>query len=836
MKTYNHLYESPEYFNSYLDGIGLDREREVLIRIHSTRHSMAEIQDLAKEIKSLLPNAVIVGCSSTMIICEGKILADSCLLSITAFEKCVIRRAMFSCMAEDGSEKSGEDLCRQVSEELIRDDQGLLLVFFPLSYYKTAKFVSCMNRENPGIRMIGGVSYILNEVYHEAENYAYVLSETNASTVSMAAALITSPDIHIYQNAINGVEAIGRSYEVTRVHEHFVDEIEGVDAAEWYEEMLGREELAKDPNLAGIFPLVNARTKLSHNVVFEPFDTLPEPYKSEKRNRINLFSEITKGMRFSLGYFDPQKIIDQMNHVYARLHEEPAETLFVYDCLARMWMLHDCASWETAQFETTNMSGCMMAGEIGYVDDRNVYANSTFMIAALSEDPQAHIPLKEKALQNISELQYNNVQMINYLLTTGNKQLNRQLNEQYSRMQRAMFHNENLDLENQTRFLLDWENEGLDKAAVFSLKNKRVIRLFLGQVNLWEELKQIYKRLSEELSDRGLRFYSYEDCGLLIAGELHMTDETFTSLMQETLDQLNAVICREFVFSYECALVMHEDDPLSKLDETLQYAEKHLLSFAVHGQMQEEAADIKKEMHLLQILREAIVQDRVIPYFQGIYDNRAGRINLHEALIRISDAEGRLYYPDQFLPIAKEYNLYEPLSVVMVKKVMEMFLNQGRRVSINLNVRDVYDREMIRMIFRYLEQEKHPENFIFELVESEEVQDYDYIHQFADSIHEYGAKIAIDDFGTGFSNLMHIIRINADIIKIDGGIIKELLCDEKCREFIEMINNWCIQKGKEVVAEYVENEEIQKLLETMNVTYSQGYYFSKPSRWEDCQA
>lgn len=835
MKAYNHLYENLENFKGFVDGIGLSRDKEVLIRIHSPLHTMDEMQSLSKDIKDILPKAVIVGCSSSYVICEGQILPDSCLVSITEFENCEIRFGMFSCETEDGNEKSGEELCRQVSEELIQKDQGFLLVFFPLSYYKTAKFVTSMNQENQGIRMIGGVSYMEANVHHESEHYAYVLADTVTSTNSMVAALIKSPQLCIYENVINGVDAIGRSYEVTKVHEHFVDEIEGVDAATWYENILGKEELAKDPNLAGIFPLIYEGTKLSHNVVFEPYETLPEPYHSDKRNRINLFSEISEGMKFSLGYFDPQKIIEQMNTVYDQLHEEPVETMFVYECIARMWMLQDCASWEIGQFQTTNMSGALMAGEIGYVDGKNAYANSTFVIAGLSEDPHARIFLKEKALQNIDGLQYNNVQMINYLLTTGNKQLNKQLTEQYSQLQKAMFFNENLELDNQSKYLFDHENDHLDKAAVFFLKNKRVIHLFLGQVAMWEELRQIYKRLADSLKDKGLRFYSYGDSSLLIAADGRMSDEDFVSIMKDTLEHLNTVICREFVFSYECAVVMHEDEPIPKIEETLQYAEKNKNNFVLYSQIKEDSVDIKEEMRMLQILKEALVQDRIIPYFQGIYDNHTKCINLHEALIRIQDTDGKLYYPNQFLPIAKEYNLYEPLSVLMVNKVMKMFLNQGKRVTINLNVQDLYDRDMIRMIFRYLKQEQHPENFVFELVESEEVQDYTYIQQFADSVHELGAKIAIDDFGSGFSNLMHVIRIDADIIKIDGEIIKEICHDANCREFMEMINNWCIHKDKEVVAEFVENEDIQKLMEEMKVTYSQGYYFAKPMSWDDCR-
>ena len=206
---------------------------------------------------------------------------------------------------------------------------------------------------------------------------------------------------------------------------------------------------------------------------------------------------------------------------------------------------------------------------------------------------------------------------------------------------------------------------------------------------------------------------------------------------------------------------------------------------------------------------------------------------MYEALIRIRDAQGNLYYPGQFLSIAKEYDLYGALSVSMVKKVMSMFLHKNVKVTINLNIQDIYDEEMIEMIFHYLKLADYSENFVFELVESEEVKDYQYVEQFADSIHEHGAKIAIDDFGSGFSNLLHIIKINADILKIDGEIIKVICQDENCREFVTMINAWCKNKGKEVIAEFVENENIQQIMEKIGIAHSQGYYFAKPERWED---
>lgn len=835
MKAYNHLFVSIENFRNFIDGIELDREKAVLVRIHTCIHSMEKVKPLVKEIKEILPKAVLIGCSTSGVICEGKILTDACLISVTSFDDCEMRLGMFSCETADGTEKEGKVLAKEVSEKLVRGEEGLMMLFFPLSYYKTAKFVEQMNHLNEGLKMIGGVSYVAEGAHHEAENYAYVIADVEASANCMAAVMLTSPCLSAYENVVCGVESVGRCYEVTKVHEHFLDEMEDKDGAAWYGEMLGEEELAGDPSIAGIFPLVHEETQIAYNVVYEPYDTLPEPWKSDKKDRINLFSEISAGMKFSLGYFNPQKIVDQMNNVYRELEKEPVEVLFTYDCLARMWMLHDCAQWEVGQFYTTNMSGALLAGEIGNIGGENIYANSTYIIAGLSEHKDARIPLKGKSLKNVSALQYDNVQMINYLLTTGNKQLNSRLDEQRNKMKRAVFYDEILELDNQTKFLYDRERKRLDKIAVYYLKNERIIRLFLGREKFLKELKEIYGNIKKIFGGKKLHFYSYGNCSLLVAGEVSVEKEDFLTYAKKVFERLNGISRGEFVFSYEGVTVSGEDDLLQKAEEAMQYANKNNLPFVDYSQIPKEVLCVKEEMHMLQVLREALAQDRVVPYFQGIYDNRQKKITMYEALIRIMDGDGKLYYPNQFLPVSKEYNLYEFLSVRMVEKVMSMFLNRNIRITINLNVRDIYDRDMIKMIFGYLKKAAHPENFVFELVETEEVRDYQFIKQFADSIHELGAGIAIDDFGSGFSNLLHIIQIDADILKIDGEIIKALSYDPNCREFVSMINGWCSSKGKEVVGEFVENENIQQIVEEIGISHSQGYYFAKPDKWENLE-
>lgn len=134
-------------------------------------------------------------------------------------------------------------------------------------------------------------------------------------------------------------------------------------------------------------------------------------------------------------------------------------------------------------------------------------------------------------------------------------------------------------------------------------------------------------------------------------------------------------------------------------------------------------------------------------------------------------------------------------------------------------------------IYGFLATAQYPKNFVFEILENEDVDDYDMLLRFVDTIHKLGAKISIDDFGSGYSNLRHIADINSDFIKIDGSIVRDCNENKESENLVAIIAGWkkLILRDIEIVAEYVENEAIQEKLMEYGIDYSQGYLFSKPS-------
>lgn len=814
MKVYNHLYHDKRRFGIFLNGTGLDREKQALVRIHSSVHSAEEMSVLAKEIKEYLPNSNIIGCSTPGVICDGKIIKDSCLVSIATFDRCNVESFYSETV---GNEK---ELCTMLSEQLVRGRNGFMMLFLPASFSKGIKLVEMMNKRLPDVMILGGAAG-----FKRKKRSSFVLGDIRASGKAVAAAFISSEQLLMYENFVCGAEASGRTHKVTRTHKSRILGVNEQSGTEWYSDFLDKAELEKDPDLSMLFPI------LRESDIRLPFYV---DYERSNQGGLKLSCELPKGSEIYAGYFDPQKTLDEMRTVYHEISHSSSEILFAYDCQSRMIVMHSCAKWETEQFASTNISGALLSGEIVHRGNKNFYANFTFAIACLSENPAAHIPLRSRDLTDPSAIAQNNIKAVNYLLTSSNKQLNEQLEEQRDKLRNSLFRNEALGLNNQFCYLYEQEHTGLDKIAMYNLTNEKMVKLFVGRKEIFDELKRVYADVSEMLNERfgdSIQIFSYEALSLLIAAKSSIDNDEFENIARETLEYLNNITLNDVQLSYQCAVVGNEKDPLHMAETALQFGSERNTPFVIYERIADSILDTAEEIHILQVIRDAIAEERVIPYFQGIYDNSEKRFGLYESLMRIADKDGKIYYPDKFLPVSKKYNLYEMLSVVMVKKVMEMFVDSDVRVSINLNVRDLYDREMMKVIFGYLDKAVHPENFVFELVESEAVTDYCYLKQFADRIHEKNAKIAIDDFGSGFSNLMHILRIDADYLKIDGEIIRMICEDEKSMQFVNILSSWCKTQKTQVIAEYVENSEIQEHIEDMEISFSQGYLFSKPQPW-----
>ncbi|WP_133165397.1 EAL domain-containing protein, partial [Aliarcobacter cryaerophilus] len=214
--------------------------------------------------------------------------------------------------------------------------------------------------------------------------------------------------------------------------------------------------------------------------------------------------------------------------------------------------------------------------------------------------------------------------------------------------------------------------------------------------------------------------------------------------------------------------------------------------------------------------------------------NRNQEIIKYESLMRIKDFdcnnEPVIVTPDKFLGISFKTKQYLELSRIIISKSLDNLLKTKKNITINLSFRDILNYEFIDYLDNVLEKLKFEDRnrLVFEILESENLSDYDFLEEFVLKYKKLGCKIAIDDFGSGYSNFIRIIRLKPDYLKIDGSLIKNIDKDNNSYEIVKSIIAFSKTLKIKTIAEYVHSEEIFNLLLELDVDEFQGYYFGKP--------
>ncbi len=267
---------------------------------------------------------------------------------------------------------------------------------------------------------------------------------------------------------------------------------------------------------------------------------------------------------------------------------------------------------------------------------------------------------------------------------------------------------------------------------------------------------------------------------------------------------------------------------LEKADIALKSAKKQHKSFLLYDEKLNIEEQYKENMEWVKKLKKAIRQDKILPYFQPIYDNKSDKIASYECLIRLIDSDKNVISPYKFLTIAKKSRLYNKLTKLMIKKSCQHFENIDNDFSINLSVDDMLDPEILAYIQQNIKKYNVAKKIIFEILESEEIKNYEEISVFIDELKALGCRIAIDDFGSGYSNFEHLLKLNIDYIKIDGTLIKNLDTDKNAQIVAKTIVDFAKRLNILTVAEFVHNEAIHIKVKELNISRSQGFYLAKP--------
>ena len=154
--------------------------------------------------------------------------------------------------------------------------------------------------------------------------------------------------------------------------------------------------------------------------------------------------------------------------------------------------------------------------------------------------------------------------------------------------------------------------------------------------------------------------------------------------------------------------------------------------------------------------------------------------------------------------------------------------------SINISYDDLSNEKTTAYIYDFLDKnQEYTKNLEFEILESEEISDFDLVERFIAKVSKYGCGVGIDDFGAGYSNFHLLSRLNVNFIKIDGSLIKDIDKLKDLEIIVKTISNISKEFNIKTVAEFVSSEEIFNKIKELNIDMAQGFYFSKPISYDE---
>jgi diguanylate cyclase (GGDEF)-like protein len=238
-----------------------------------------------------------------------------------------------------------------------------------------------------------------------------------------------------------------------------------------------------------------------------------------------------------------------------------------------------------------------------------------------------------------------------------------------------------------------------------------------------------------------------------------------------------------------------------------------------------------ERMRLREALKHAVSDAAFRLDYQPIVALETGATTGFEALIRWEHPTRGLIAPSEFILLAEETGLIDPIGDLVLRRAVADALDWpgDTYVSVNVSARQFRHPGFAERVEHALASTGlRPELLMLELTESVLMREDDHVWVELATLRDIGVRLAIDDFGTGFSSLSYLEQTPIDVIKIDKSFVDSLVSSDRQRTVVEGIVQMAKKLGLEIVAEGIETEAERDLLAEMRCPYGQGYLYAVP--------
>lgn len=823
MRNYPLLVTSPEELHDQLDKMVLDSQANYLVQVCSTQNAQLSIR-YSQLLGQTLPVCTIIGQSTTNVIFRGEIYDRGTLIIITELKQTTLTSSVIPLTGNHSQDSQSLvhslDL-KESSQSVISFADGITAGDFSL--------YQAFNHLDTLIPVSGGVS-VKSKYGH------WVMLNQTLHNDAIVAVAMHGDKLQSTYGSFNEWNPIGRRFVVTESHNNRVISLNGISAVDIYNRYLADGQQAPLSDIVN-FPLM--RGVKSEQNLFSPTSTYSD-------GSIEFDRQLSKGSEVRFSYNHPSLTIEQVQLEAIRLNEFNPDSIFIYNCTSRLDFME--GNEELQPFLSLgSVNGTYCSGEICRDRTRQTILHHSMTYLAIkekfSESESDKIYLdKSHTISPLFSLIRNAI--------TDVDMMHSELEEKYVQQAKAL--TESYRIDQRTNLL----NRSVLKERLSEIRlNEHLITMKLNnfpQINekygydIGDQLLMDISRYCESLLQKALgRYCTLYSIGTGEWAAVFSSDLTGVALKKKisefaeqiehvNFDPANRPELGHLSVAVSVGVTSRRDYPnispdrvLLKSIEARRFATKHNRHVFSAKQLEKENDNRQSQLEWLSCVSRAVLNDSVVTFAQPILEAHSHKEIAVECLVRIRD-EGKIISPGQFLPIIEGTHLYTRLSRQMIKHTFSVMKNKTIPFSINLSPQDLMNDKTILLLERCLLAIKDPSRVGLEVLETEQIHDYGRMIEVCNHLRSLGARIIIDDFGSGYSNIDEIIKLEPQIVKIDGSLIRSIDTDQRQRKVAQTLIQLCEVLGAKTVAEFVHNEAVCIVAEDLGVDYLQGFYLGKP--------
>jgi EAL domain-containing protein (putative c-di-GMP-specific phosphodiesterase class I) len=828
MKVHNTIFKDKVELKKFIEKRDIIDSKNTLLQIFSGIADRHYLELILKDIKSLLPNIKIIGSTTDGEIIDKKVTTSKTVLSFSIFKntKIVTKYAI--------SKDSNYTLGQELMKDMKSDDLKLLITFADGLKTNGETFIKVLEKEEPSLVVAGGLSGD-----NASFKKTYIFTEDGVYDRGAVGAFFYNKELQVHTEYNFGWHTLGKKFKVTKSIDNIVFTIDDEPAKTFYTKYLGKNIL--DRAIEFPFIIEKKDTKVARAIL-----------ELRDDDSIVFSGNVKEGDIVSFGYGDINEILHKDISKFSKVDHKPVEGYFIYSCMARRRLFNKNIKEEFLPLSNSApTSGFFTYGEFYHDKENhsNELLNQTTTILTIAEGEKCIKDLKplKQTSKNVDK-KFQTINILLNLISVTSKELNElnlkltdKVREKTKELRYRYYHNSLTKLKNLNALQEKIKKETIFALSIFEIDNFLSLNEIYGLNATDKIIRGFAKQLDKLSTQKNFELYQISNKQFAI-----VVDVKYENYKQDLK------YIQRNIKKYKIKIDGH--NTYIRLDTTLGISTDHRFFIKTALIALYDAIKNKKTYSIFSIemdnqsiskdilywkneIEHALKYDNIIPVFQPIVDKNQN-IKKYEILMRLRheiDEEEKLVSPFFFLETAHKTKLYPELTRRMIIKTFDIVSKNDQKFSINLSFEDILNKTTYKFLRNSIKNHNIGNKLIFEILESENVKDYEVVKNFIKEFRELGVEIAIDDFGAGFSNYMHIMEIEPDYLKIDGSLIKNIDKCDKSYKFVKSITNLAKSLDIEVVAEFVHSKEVFEVCKFLGIDSYQGFLFSPPLKEEELE-